>query len=293
LQQALYRLGIALGGQAGADIGSEQGLSGSRDTILRLLKTAEPPETVPPKKIGIDDWAWKRGHRYGTLLCDLERAIPIDLLPDRSVETVAAWLAAHPSIELISRDGSSEYAAAALKGAPQAIQVSDKWHLVKNLAKALRMVLTSHFTAQRKKKTQEAGKEKESVCSPDREKRLSRQQAHIQSVHREDRLARYEQVIALSKQGMSQEVIARTVGVGHSTVSRWLQARAFPERKPRQQASKIDPYRSYVQKRLSQGYHNLMGHLSRTASKRLPGFVRCPVCSICPILIENSNEAGS
>ncbi len=120
----------------------------------------------------------------------------IDLLPDRSVETVAAWFAAHPSIELISRDGSSEYAAAALKGAPQAIQVSDTWHLVKNLAKALQVLLTSHFTAQRKKKTQEVGKQKESAFSPDRERRLSPQQTHIQNVHREDRLARYEQVIA-------------------------------------------------------------------------------------------------
>ncbi len=180
-------------------------------------------------------------------------------MPDRSVETVAAWFVAHPSIELISRDGSSEYAAAALKGAPQAIQVSDKWHVVKNLAKALQVLLTHHFTAQRKKKTQEVGKQKESAFSPERERRLSPQQARIQNVHREDRLARYEQVIALAKQGMSQELIARLVGVGHSTVSRWLRAETFPERKPREQASQLDPYRWYVQKRLSQGYHNLMG----------------------------------
>jgi transposase len=120
----------------------------------------------------------------------------IDLLPDRSVETVAAWFVAHPSIELISRDGSSEHAAAALKGAPQAIQVSDKWHLVKNLAKALQVLLTHHFTVQRKQKTQAVGKQKESACSPDRESRLSPQQARIQNVYREDRLARSEQVIA-------------------------------------------------------------------------------------------------
>jgi transposase len=255
----LCHVGIALGGQAGTLLGSQLGLSGSRDTILRLLRAAEPPAAIAPKKVGIDDWAWKRGHRYGTIVCDLERGIPIDLLPDRSVDTVAAWFVAHPSIELVSRDGSSEYAAAARKGAPQAIQVSDRWHILKNLAKALQVLLTSHFTAQRKKKTQEAGKKQEFAFSQDRERRLSSQQTHIQNRYRQDRLARYEQVIALAKQGMSQEVIARVVGVGHSTVSRWLRVGAFPERKPREQASQIDRYRRYVQKRQAEGYQNLMG----------------------------------
>jgi transposase len=259
LQKALSQLGLTVGGQAGAEVGSKQGLSGSRDTILRLVRTTEPPVTVSPKKVGVDDWAWKRGHRYGTLLCDLERALVIDLLPDRSEETVADWFAAHPSIELISRDGSAGYAVAALKGAPQAIQVSDKWHLVKNLAKALQVLLTSHLTVHRKKKTQEVGQQKEFASLPNPERKLSLQQAHLQSVHREERLARYEQVIALAKQGMSQELIGRLTGVGHSTVSRWLRAGTFPERKPREQASQLDPYRSYVRKRQSQGYGNLLG----------------------------------
>ncbi len=258
LQKALCQLGLIVGGQAGTEVGGKQSLSGSRDTILRLVRSAELPEAQAPKKVGVDDWAWKRGHRYGRLLCDLERALVIDLLPDRSEETVTAWFAAHPSIELISRDGSSTYAAAALKGAPQAIQVLDKWHLVKNLAKALKVLLTSHLTAHRKKKTQEAGLQKEFAALPEPERRPSPQQARIQGVHREERLAQYEQVIALARQGMSQDLIARLVGVGHSTVSRWLQAGTFPERKPREQASQLDPYRSYVQKRQSQGNGNLM-----------------------------------
>jgi len=107
LQKALCQLGLSVGGQAGAEVGSKQGMSGSRETILRLIRTVEPPATVPPKKVGVDEWAWKRGHRYGTLFCDLERAQVIALLPDRSEESVTAWFAAHPSIELISRDGSS------------------------------------------------------------------------------------------------------------------------------------------------------------------------------------------
>jgi transposase len=97
LQEALCQIGMALGGQAGARLGGELGISGSRDTILRLLRATDPPAILAPKKVGIDDWAWKRGHRYGTLLCDLKRGIPIDLLPDRSMETVTAWFQHHPT----------------------------------------------------------------------------------------------------------------------------------------------------------------------------------------------------
>jgi predicted transcriptional regulator len=293
LQKALCQLGLTVGGQAGAEVGSKQGMSGSRDTILRLIRTVEPPATVPPKKVGVDDWAWKRGHRYGTLLCDLERAQVIDLLPDRSEESVTAWFAAHPSIELISRDGSSTYAAAALKGAPQAIQILDKWHLVKNLAKALQVLLTSHLTAHRKKKTQEAGLQKEFASLPESERRLSPQQARIQGVHREERLARYEQVIALAKQGMSQDLIARLVGVGHSTVSRWLQAGTFPERKPREQASQLDPYRSYVQKRQSQGNGNLMSIYRELQAAFLSGIICECLCSICQLFPKESPKEAS
>jgi transposase len=130
LQKALCELGLKEGGQAGADTGSELGFSGSRDTILRLVHQSRRPAGQEPHVIGLDDWAWKRRLRYGTLICDLERGLPIDLLPDRTVETVSAWLQKHPTINTISRDGSSEYASAIKKGAPQAREVSDRWHLV-------------------------------------------------------------------------------------------------------------------------------------------------------------------
>ena len=259
LQEALRQIGMVLGGQAGTRLGEALGLSGSRDTILRLVRATEPPAALAPKKVGVDDWAWKRGHRYGTIVCDLERGIPLDLLPDRSVESVAAWFVAHPSIDLISRDGSYEYAAAALKGAPHAIQVADRWHVLRNLGKALKALLTSHFTAHRKKKTQERDAQKEIAFPRERSARLSPQQAHIQRLHRDERLARYHQVIALAKQGMRRRAIADQVGVGLTTIQNWLQAGTFPERKPREQSSQFDSYRAYVQKRQSEGYHNLMG----------------------------------
>jgi transposase len=117
LQEALRQLGLRGGGQAGADVGSELGMSGSRDTILRLVRRSPQPAKAEPRIIGLDDWARRRRLRYGTLICDLEHSQPIDLLPDRSVETVEAWLKEHPSVAVGRFDGSSEYASAIGKGA--------------------------------------------------------------------------------------------------------------------------------------------------------------------------------
>ena len=94
--------------------------------------------------MGIDDWAWRKGQRYGTIVVDLERSDVIDLLPDRDADTVAAWLKAHPGIEVVSRDRSAAYAEAATEGASQAEQVADRWHLLKNLREAVERVLERH-----------------------------------------------------------------------------------------------------------------------------------------------------
>ena len=91
----------------------------------------------PPRFVGIDDWAWRKGRRYGTIVVDLERGDVIDLLPDRDAETVKKWLGDHPGVEIISRDRSSTYAQAATEAAPKARQVADRWHLLKNLREAI------------------------------------------------------------------------------------------------------------------------------------------------------------
>ena len=109
------------------------GLTASRDTILRALKRAPQPAATPLKVVGIDDWSWRKGSTYGTLFMDLERRQVIDLLPDRKAATTARWLAAHPEIEVISRDRCGLYAVGAAQGAPQARQVADRFHLLQNL----------------------------------------------------------------------------------------------------------------------------------------------------------------
>ena len=108
----------------------------SRDTLLRVLRRRAHAAGEPVAILGIDDFAWKRGQRYGTVMCDLERRRVIDLLSDREPATVAARLAAHPEITVVSRDRGAGYGRADSRGAPQAIQVADRWHLMDNASAA-------------------------------------------------------------------------------------------------------------------------------------------------------------
>src|SRR6266496_1786246 len=130
LRDALVALGLATSAQVSERVAPSLGMRISAPTLLRRLRevTCPPPKSV--RILGVDDWAWKKGQTYGTLLVDLELRKPIELLPDRKEATLEAWLRTHPEIEVVSRDRGGEYAAAASKGAPQAQQVADKFHIV-------------------------------------------------------------------------------------------------------------------------------------------------------------------
>ena len=132
LKRSLLQLGLVLGGEAGARLAQKLGLPVSPATLLRLLKhplAEETPGTLTPTKIGIDDWSWKRGLTFGTIIVDLESHKVVDLLQDRTASTVSKWLKQHPQIEVVSRDRSTEYALAVSQGAPQAVQVADRFHV--------------------------------------------------------------------------------------------------------------------------------------------------------------------
>lgn len=130
LHDALRRVAFAAGGEGGARLAHVLAMPTSPRTLLRTMHAQALPEPAEPIVVGLDDWAWKKGRSYGTICVDLERHAPIDLLPDRSPDSVAAWLAAHPTITAIARDRSGGYKDAATRGAPQALQVADRWHLL-------------------------------------------------------------------------------------------------------------------------------------------------------------------
>ena len=136
LECIVHHLGLALGGRPAASLARRLMLPVSRDTLLRVLRRRASAAAGPVHVVGIDDFAWKRGQRYGTVVCDLEQRRIIDLLPDREVATVAAWLTARPEITVVSRDRGAGYGQAATKGAPQAVQVADRWHLMENASAA-------------------------------------------------------------------------------------------------------------------------------------------------------------
>lgn len=137
LDGVVHHLGLALGGRPAARIADWLMLSVSRDTLLRLVhRRAMPAGTAAVRVVGIDDFAWKRGQRYGTIICDLEKRRIMDLLPDREAGTAGAWLAEHPEIRVVSRDRGGGYGRAATQGAPQVMQVADRWHLMENASAA-------------------------------------------------------------------------------------------------------------------------------------------------------------
>jgi transposase len=136
LDYVVHHLGLALGGRPAASFARRLMLPVSNDTLLRVVRRRGCPAFTPPTVIGIDDWAWRRNQRYGTIICDLERRRPISLLPDREPATAQAWLAEQPQITIVARDRGGGYTLAAAKALPQATQVADRWHLMENASHA-------------------------------------------------------------------------------------------------------------------------------------------------------------
>jgi transposase len=246
LDGRLTALGLALGGSAGVRLGAKLGLSASRNTLLRRVRQAPMPSAVTPSALGVDDWALRKRVAYGTILVDLEHRRPVALLPDREADTLAAWLRAHPGVVVIARDRAGAYAKGARSGAPAAVQVADRFHLLQNLAEMLEVAFTlhaKHLRAVDQARREAAGLNGTLLLPPaETQKRV----ALLAGARHERRKARHEQVWALSRQGWPRERIGPQLGLSRSTVYRCLRGEVFPERRTRCDAghSRLDPWRS-------------------------------------------------
>lgn len=250
-------IGLATGGRLGVRVTNRMGIQTSRLTILRRIMALPTAPVGQVIQLGVDDFSFKRGRTFGTILVNLQTHQVVEVLADRKAETSAAWMAAHPEIDLVRRDRGGDYASAATLGAPQAVQCADRFHLLKNLGEALEGLLAHHLAKERKRQTQTPEQKQPPVWSTKRVPRYGPKLQQLQQARREERLVRYEQVIALHKRGMSQIAIAHQVNISQRTVQRWVAAGSFPEKKPREQASQIDRYLPYLFERWEAGCHNM------------------------------------
>ncbi len=258
LAEAQQRIALTAGGEAGARLASRLAMPVSGDTLLRLIRTAPLPVTPTPRVIGIDDWAWRRGQRYGTLIVDLERNRPIDLLPDRDAQTVGAWLQAHPGVEVVARDRAGAYADGVRSGAPDAVQVVDRWHLLRNLGDALARALDRHHRDLRAATAAAAEAAQNTRATPDVIQDVP--SAPVAEPHVPDRHAirrtRFNEAVALHGQGWPVRRIAHALGVNRQTVHGWLRSGQLPTWHQQRRASTVDRHAEHLDQRWSEGCHN-------------------------------------
>jgi len=258
LTTTLQALGLTLGGEAGARQSQRQAMPTSPDTLLRLTRKLAIPEPAAPRVLAVDDFAFRKGRTYGTILIDGEQGHPVDLLPERSAAALATWLAEHPRVEVITRDRAPEYARGATDGAPEALQVLDRWHLIGNLQEALARLLDrlrAQLQGLRLPPAQDAGGSTDPPLSIyDRDGRRGTKDQLKQQQSRARRYAVYAEVKALHRQGRKILQIARHLGISRQTVRRYIASEQFPEYSPKpRQPSRLDPYVAYLQERWDAG----------------------------------------
>ena len=235
LTGVLEAIAVMLAGRAGARLAERLSVTVSRSSLLRLLRAVPVPPAEGLGVIGIDDFALKRGHVYGTVVIDMDTHRPVDVLPDRTAATVEAWLKAHPGIEIICRDRAGAYAEGARAGAPTATQVADRWHLYKNLAEAVEKVVArcrhtldephpddpssssdDHETIARQQlpdKTPDTGEPLESVASPPVSAAAGRMITRT--------IERHQAIHALLDAGRTRTQVSKELGLDPHTVRRY------------------------------------------------------------------------
>lgn len=246
LNQALQTIGLATCGRLGARLG----ITTSWMTIVRRVMALPTPPVDHVECLGLDDFAFRRGRTFGTVVVDLDAHQIIDLLPDRQAETAATWMGKHPEITHVSRDRGTQYASASSTGAPQAIQVADRFHVCKNLSEAVQRLLARVLT-----ELKEASQKADGKAHPLEETAVSVQEwrptpggqvERTIATRRGERDARYQQAVHLHEQGRSIKEIASQLGISQRTVRHWFARGVAPDTRPRRKRqSDFDPYAAY------------------------------------------------
>ncbi len=261
LREQITSIGLATCGKGGVRLANRLGIETSRNTTLRRMMDMPDDARGSVVYLGIDDFSFQRGYRFGTILVDLESHRPIDLLPDRQAETAAAWMRDNPEIQVVSRDRASAYASAASEAAPLAIQVADRFHVSKNLTEATQLLLArcqAEIAAASKMEEPAQNESGQPMISI--EEWRPKEPAHVKQrrlTRRAGREARYEQAMERHSQGLSAKEIAGQLGMSQRTVQTWLAAETFPEaKKRRKKRSDFDLFAPYVLKRWQEGERN-------------------------------------
>jgi transposase len=270
-------IGYVAGGLPGQRLLARLAIATSDDTVLRRVRKQSAGEVslTPIRHLGVDDWAWRKGRDYGTILVNLDLHRVIDLLPERAAESFSAWLKQHPGIVTIARDRGGLYAEGATLGAPQAQQVADRFHLLVNLSATMERALEERgrqlILPPVAEPAAQAPPKQVSALSqagpPPVPPRVTQSQ-----LHRQRRLARYQQVVAMFQSGHSQAAISRALSIGRKTIRRWLRRGEFPERKPPQRApAQVSEFAVYLQQRWQEGCHNASRLYRESRQQGYPG----------------------
>lgn len=272
LAETQGQVGIVCGGAPGARLLTHLRMPASRATVLRLVRAMPMPDTPAPTHVGVDDWAMRKGCSYGTIVVDLDRHRVVDLLPDRTAATLAGWLLQRPDIKVVARDRSTEYARGASLGAPQAVQVADRWHLLANMRQAVERWLQGAHARLRRlppipgpplaSRRDRAFPRTASECGAGAESRGRWKAA-------------YDEVRRRHADGQTLLGIARTMGMARATVRKYATADTFPARLPHGPGpSLLDPHVDYLLGRIDEGCENAMALWRELRERGYPGTSR-------------------
>ncbi len=256
LTEVLYTVSMEVGAEVAHRVLNCLQIHVSGDTLLRVLRRKPLSSSANGVRvIGVDDWAFKRGRNYGTIIVNLETHRVVDLLPNRTAETLATWLQLHPTIQLVTRDRSTDYSAGIFQGAPQAIQVADRWHLLLNVRQMMERYLTTTYPILQALPITTAYRD---ILNQKRPAFIRTNGEIIASnTKRDEKVLLYQNIQQKRQEGWNITQLARELGCHPATIRKYYYATTYPERKPHRTGhSMIDPFLPYLQRRVQEGCEN-------------------------------------